>query len=89
MKQKLERKKLKIIVATLGLENCVMRLPQDCRGEQISVSTEITNETEGIRLLWVGFSVLGNNSVEDLGYFGLISWLSAKFFSNRTDRKTD
>ena len=59
------------------------------RGEQISVSIEITNETEGIRLLWVGFSVLDDKSFDDFGYFGLVGRLSVKIISNRTDRKID
>ena len=59
------------------------------RGEQILVSTEISDETEGIRLLRVDFSVLGDKSVEDLDYFDLIGRLLANLFSNRTDQKID
>ena len=53
------------------------------------VSTEITDETKGERLLWVSFSVLGDKLVDDFSYFGLVGQLSVKIISNRTDRKID
>ena len=59
------------------------------RGEHISVATEITDETELIRLLRVGFSVLGDKAVFNFGYFDFIGRLSVKKLSYRTDRKID